>query len=159
MRRDFGASSGDTDQPVDDRGQWEPSHLRAMLTDAGVGSRVPIREVARKSGQRLNREWVRLLLQPIPAGQRGPRYDVEHLQSLAETLRRLDVHVTFRQIEQAVLADLGYPSAVSGYADTTSGDQLPVILDMVEQLSDADRRRLLVHLSGLLAPVAVARRA
>ncbi|MGH3847254.1 MAG: hypothetical protein ACRDS0_38410, partial [Pseudonocardiaceae bacterium] len=77
--------SSDRVDQVNDDGQCAPSHLRRLLLDVGVGSRVSIREVARQSGRRLNREWVRLLLQPIPAGQRGTRYDYEDIEALAET--------------------------------------------------------------------------
>ncbi|MGH7748847.1 MAG: hypothetical protein ACREQ5_29410 [Candidatus Dormibacteria bacterium] len=143
----------DTMNQVNDDAGWAPSYLRRLLLEVGVGSRVSIRELARQSGRRLNREWVRLLLQPIPAGQRGTRYDYEDIEVLAEVLRRLNVPVTARQLDRAVMADLGFPSAVSDHAATSgTGNRLDEILTMIEQLTDADRRRLLVRLSVLLAP-------
>jgi hypothetical protein len=138
--------------PVTDDTAWAPSHLRQLLKELGVGSQVSIREVARRSGRRLNREWVRELLQPIPAGQRGIRYDYKLIEALADTLRHLGIPVTARQLDQAVLADLGYPMAVSDHTAVSGEDRLAEILTQIEALSDADRRRLLVHLSSLLAP-------
>lgn len=140
-----------TNQDVDDA-PYASSHLRALLQDAGVGSKVSIRDVAKNSRQQLNREWIRLLLQPIPAGERGHRYDVENLRALAETLQCLDIKVTFGQIEHAVLADLGFPMAVSSYTETSQGDLLSEVLQLIELLSDRDRRVVLMRLSTLLAP-------
>lgn len=142
----------DRQNRVTDDTPWAPSHLRQLLKELGVGSKVSIREVAKRSGRRLGREWIRQLLQPIPAGQRGIRYDYKLIEALADTLRNLGIPVTARQLDQAVLADLGYPMAVSDHTAVSGEDRLAEILTKIEALSDADRRRLLVHLSTLLAP-------
>lgn len=134
------------------RPQYEPSYLRRLLTEAGLGSVVSARKVAASSGRRLNRDWVRTLLLPIPAGQRGPRYDVESLHALSDTLQRLGIRVSFPEIERAVLADLRFPMAVSSYENSVSDDPLAEVLHRIELLSDEDLRRLLVHVSALLAP-------
>jgi hypothetical protein len=125
--------------------QWEPSHLRSLLTGAGVGGRHGYRELARQSGHRLSREYWRRLVLPIPAGERGTLYAEEDLRAVAETLRKVGETITFGQIERAFLADRGYKQAVSG-------DDLTEVLARVQGLSHSDQLRLIQEVALLLAP-------
>lgn len=125
--------------------QWEPSRLRRLLLGAGVGDRHGYRELARQSGHRLSRTTWSRLVAPIPLGQRGARYAVEDLQAVAETLRRVGERVTLRQLELAVLADLGYALA-------TSSDDLAEWLARLQSLSHHELLRLNQEVALLLAP-------
>lgn len=132
---------------VEDSGtQWEPSHLRRLLLAAGVGSRHGYRELARKSGHRLSREYWRRLVLPIPAGQRGSQYADEDLHAVAETLRRAGERITLSQIERAYLADRGYAQALSG-------DDLSEVRARLSSLSMVDLLALNLEVAQLLAPV------
>lgn len=120
-------------------GEWAPSHLRQLLAGHGCGTEWGYRELARRSSQGgrkgLSRDTWRRLCAAIPAGQRGHRWDHDDLQIVADTLTRLGVRVPVEALERAVLADLGYETAVSG-------DVMSDMMHRVSELTDDERLRL-----------------
>lgn len=126
-------------EQLDSGAGWAPSHLRQLLVASGIGTEWGYRELARRSSQGgrkgLSRDTWRRLCAPIPAGQRGHRWDHDDLQVVSETLVRLGARVPVEALERAVLADLGYATAVSG-------DRLTEVMHRVSELTDDERLRL-----------------
>lgn len=116
-----------------------PSRLRQLLVTHGVGTEWGYRELARRSSQGgrrgLSRDTWRRLCAPVPAGQRGHRWDHDDLQIVSDTLTRLGVRISIEALERAVLADLGYETAVTG-------DVLTEVMQRVSELTDDERLRL-----------------